>query len=50
MARSRRPTLRSTSSLPVTKRPKATDGTDQTPGRWGTSTLKTHGLCVGLNA
>jgi hypothetical protein len=50
MACSRRPTMRSTSSSVVAKRPKATDRTDQTPGRSGTSTLKTCGLYVGLNS
>jgi hypothetical protein len=48
MACSRRPTMRSTSSSAVAKRPKATNGTDQTLGRSGTSTLKTRDLCVGL--
>jgi hypothetical protein len=50
MAHFRRPTTRSTSSSAVAKRSKATDRTDQTLGRSGTSTLKTHGLCVGLNS
>jgi hypothetical protein len=46
---SRRPTARSTSSLEVAKRSKATDRLDQMPGRSGTSTPKTHDLCGGLN-
>jgi hypothetical protein len=50
MARFRRPTARSTSSSAVTKRSKATDRPDQTPGRSGTSAPKTHGLCVGPNS
>jgi hypothetical protein len=50
MVRSRRPTVRLTSSSAVAKRPKATDRTDQTPGRSGMSTLKTRGLCVGPNS
>jgi hypothetical protein len=50
MARSRRPTERLTSSSVVAKRPKATDGTDQTPGRPGKLTLKTRSLCVGSNS
>jgi hypothetical protein len=33
MVHSRRPTARSISSLEVSKRPKATDRLDQTPGR-----------------
>jgi hypothetical protein len=48
--RSKRPIARSTSSSVVAKRLKATDRPDQTPGRSGTSTPKTHGLCVGLNS
>jgi hypothetical protein len=44
------PTARSTSSSAVTKRSKATDRPDQTPGRSGTSTPKTYDLCVGLNS
>jgi hypothetical protein len=36
MAHFRRPTARSTSSSVVAKRPKATNRTDQTPGRSGT--------------
>jgi hypothetical protein len=50
MVRSRRPTARSTSSSVVAKRSKATDKLDQTPGRSGTSTLKTRDLCGGLNS
>jgi hypothetical protein len=50
MVRSRRLTARSTSSLVVAKRPKATDRLDQTPGRSGTSTLKTRDLCSGLDS
>jgi hypothetical protein len=50
MVRSRRLTARSTSSLVVAKRPKATDRLDQTSGRSGMSTLKTHDLCDGLNS
>jgi hypothetical protein len=46
MVRSRKPTVRSTSSSVVAKRPKAIDRPDQTPGRSGTSTPKTRGLCV----
>jgi hypothetical protein len=41
------PTERSTSSLAVAKRPKATGGSDSTQGRSGTSTLKLHNLYVG---
>jgi hypothetical protein len=47
---SRKPTVRSTSSSEVAKRSKATDRLDQTPGRSGTSTLKTRDLCGGLNS
>jgi hypothetical protein len=50
MVHSRRPTARSTSSLEVAKRSKATDRLDQTPGRSGTSTPKTRDLCDGLNS
>jgi hypothetical protein len=50
MVHSRRPTVRSTSSSAVTRRPKATDRPDQTPGRSGTSIPKTRSLCVGLNS
>jgi hypothetical protein len=50
MVHFRRPTARSTSSLEVAKRSKATDRPDQTPGRSGTSTLKTRDLCGGLNS
>jgi hypothetical protein len=48
--RSRRPTVRSTSSSEVAKRSKATDRPDQTPGRLGTSTPKTRDLCGGPNS
>jgi hypothetical protein len=44
MVHFRRPTARSTSSLEVAKRSKATDRPDQTPGRSSTSTLKTCDL------
>jgi hypothetical protein len=47
---SRKPTVRSTSSSEVAKRSKATDRLDRTPGRSGTSTLKTRDLCGGLNS
>jgi hypothetical protein len=50
MVHSRKPTPRSTSLSVVAKRSKATDRPNQTKGRSGTSTLKTHGLCVGLNS
>jgi hypothetical protein len=50
MVRSRRPTVRSTSSSVVARQQKATDRPDQTPGRSGTSTPKTRDLCVGLNS
>jgi hypothetical protein len=50
MVHSRRPTVRSTSSSAVAKRPKATNRPDQMPRRSGTSTPKTRGLCVGLNS
>jgi hypothetical protein len=50
MAHSTRPIARLTSSLDVTKRSKPTDRPDQTPGRLGTSTLKTRDLCGGLNS
>jgi hypothetical protein len=50
MARSRRPTARSTSSSVVAKRPKSTDRIDQTPGRSGMSTPRTRGPCVGLSS
>jgi hypothetical protein len=46
----KRPTVRSTSLSAVARRPKATDRTDQMPGRSGMSTLRTRGLCVGLNS
>jgi hypothetical protein len=47
---SRRPIVRSTSSLEVVKRSKPTDRPDQTPGRLDTSTPKTRNLCGGLNS
>jgi hypothetical protein len=50
MVRSRRPTVRSTSSSKVAKQSKAIDRPDQTPGRWGTSTPKTRNLCGSMNA
>jgi hypothetical protein len=50
MVHSRKPTARSTSSSEVAKRSKATDGLDQTPGRSGTSTLKTRDLYGGLSS
>jgi hypothetical protein len=50
MMHSKRPTARSTSSLEVAKRSKPTDRLDRTPGRSGTSTLKTRDLCGGLNS
>jgi hypothetical protein len=50
MVHSRRPTARSTSSLEVAKRSKATDRLDQTPGRSSTSTPKTHDLYGDLNS
>jgi hypothetical protein len=50
MVHSRKLTAKSTSSLEVAKRSKATDRLDQTPGRSGTSTLKTRDLCGGLNS
>jgi hypothetical protein len=50
MVHSRRLTVRSTSSSEVAKRSKATDKLDQTPGRSGTSTLKTRDLCGGQNS
>jgi hypothetical protein len=49
MVHSRRLTARSTSSSEVAKRSKPTDRLDRTPGRSGTSTLKTRDLCGGLN-
>jgi hypothetical protein len=48
--RSKPPTKRSTSSSEVAKRPKATDSSDQTQGRSGTSTLKLHNLFVGRSS
>jgi hypothetical protein len=50
MVHSRRPTMRSTSSLVVAKRSKPTGRLDRTPGRSGTSTLKIHDLYGGLNS
>jgi hypothetical protein len=50
MVRSRRPTVRSTSSSVVAQRSKAIERPDQTLGRSGMSTPKTHGLYVGLNS
>jgi hypothetical protein len=49
-AHSRRTTERLTSSSVVAKRPKATDRTDQMPGRSGKLTLKICSLCVGSNS
>jgi hypothetical protein len=48
--RSRWPTKRLTSSSVVAMQPKATDKTDQTPGRSGKLALKTHSLCIGPNS
>jgi hypothetical protein len=50
MVHSRRPTARSTSSSVVAKRSKLTAKLNQTPKRLGTSTLKIHDLCGGLNS
>jgi hypothetical protein len=50
MVHFRSPTVRSTSLLVVTKRSKATDRLNQTPGRSGTSILKTRDLYGGLNS
>jgi hypothetical protein len=50
MAHFRKQTARSTSSLEVAKRPKATKRLDQMPGRSDTSTPKTRDLCGGLNS
>jgi hypothetical protein len=50
MVHSRRPTVRSTSSLEVTKRSEATDRADQMSGRSSTSTPKTGDLCGGPNS
>jgi hypothetical protein len=47
---SRRPTVRSTSSSTVARRPKATDRPDQMPGRSGTSTPRTRSLCASLSS
>jgi hypothetical protein len=49
MLRFSQPTERSTTSLVVAKRPKATGKSDQTQGRLGTSTLRPRSLYVGLN-
>jgi hypothetical protein len=49
MVHSKRLTARSASSSKVAKRSKPTDRLDRTPGRSGTSTLKTRNLCSGLN-
>jgi hypothetical protein len=50
MVHSRQPTERSTSSLAVAKRPKATNRPDQTQGRSGMSTPKLRSLCDGLSS
>jgi hypothetical protein len=50
MVHSRRPTVRSFSSLVVAKRSKPTGRLDRTPGRSSTSTLKIHDLYGGLNS
>jgi hypothetical protein len=50
MVRSRRPTARSISSWEVTKRPKATDRLDQTPGRSVMSIPRIRDLCGGLSS
>jgi hypothetical protein len=50
MVHSRRPTVRSTSSLVVAKRSKPTGKLDRTAERSGTSTLKIHDLYGGLNS
>jgi hypothetical protein len=50
MVHSSRPTERSTSSSVVAKRPKATDKSDQTQGRSGTSTPKLRSLYDGLSS
>jgi hypothetical protein len=50
MVHSRRRTAKSTSLLAVAKRSKPTGRLDQTPGRSGSSTLKTHDLYGGLNS
>jgi hypothetical protein len=50
MVRSSQLTERSTSSLVVAKRPKATDRSDQTQGRSVMSTLKPCSLYVGLSS
>jgi hypothetical protein len=50
MVLSRRQTARSTSSSEVAKQSKPTGKLDPTPGRSGTSTLKTRDPCGGLNS
>jgi hypothetical protein len=50
MVRSSQPTERSISSSVVVKRPKATNRTDQMPGRSDMSTLKPRNPCLGLNS
>jgi hypothetical protein len=50
MVHSRRPTARSTSLLVVAKQSKPTGKLDPTPERSGTSTLKIHDPCGGLNS
>jgi hypothetical protein len=50
MVRYRSPTVRSTSPLAVVKQPKATDRTDQMLEKSGTTTPKTHSLCIGPNS
>jgi hypothetical protein len=50
MVHSSQPTEKSTSSLAVTKRPKATDRSDQTQGRSDMSTLKPRNLYIGLSS
>jgi hypothetical protein len=50
MVRFKQPTERSTSSSVVAKRPKATDNSDRTQGRSGTSTLKLRNLYVGRSS
>jgi hypothetical protein len=50
MVRSSRPIEKSTSSSEVAKQPKATDRSDQTQGRSGTSILRPRNLCIGLSS
>jgi hypothetical protein len=50
MVRSSQPIERSTSSLAVAKRPKATDRSDQTQERSGMSTLKPRSCYVSLSS